>query len=203
MERVLIIGASGHIGTSAVIGALRSKREVLAVVRSQPSAETLFSHTGTKEGITVVEADPTSATDLQTVVDRVAQGNFPAFQHVYTATAYKATIPHLLSQGHNDSTWTMITGGAGDHGTGGVTALTQGALYSMANVASRELARTNIRFNEVYLNLRVDFDGPGTVRPPEFAENYVKLLQDKTIKGSRINVASRADIANLQYVAKI
>ncbi|KAI7545274.1 hypothetical protein KC331_g6313 [Hortaea werneckii] len=162
MERVLIVGASGHIGTSAVIGALRSKREVLAVVRSQPSAEKLFSHTGTKEGITVVEADPTSATDLQTVVDRVARGDLPAFQHVYTATAYKATIPHLLSQGHNDSTWTMITGGAGDHGAGGVTALTQGALYSMANVASRELARTNIRFNEVYLNLRVDFDGPGT-----------------------------------------
>merc|ERR1711939_595069 len=85
MERVLIVGASGHIGTSAVIGALRSKREVLAVVRSQPSAEKLFSHTGTKEGITVVEADPTSATDLQTVVDRVAQGDLPAFQHVYTA----------------------------------------------------------------------------------------------------------------------
>lgn len=88
MERVLIVGASGHIGTSAVIGALRSKREVLAVVRSQPSAEKLFSHTGTKEGITVVEADPTSATDLQTVVDRVAQGDLPAFQHVYTASKH-------------------------------------------------------------------------------------------------------------------
>ncbi|KAI7171212.1 hypothetical protein KC324_g10996 [Hortaea werneckii] len=202
MERVLIVGASGHIGTSAVIGALRNKRGVLAVVRSQQSAEKLFSQTGTKEGITVVEADPTSATDLQTVVDRVAKGDVPAFQHVHAATAYKATIPHLLSQGHPDSTWTMITGAAGEYGAGGVTALTQGALYSMANVASRELARTSIRFNEVYLNLRVDFDGPGTVRPSGFAENYVKLLQDKTIKWSRINVTSRADIANLQHVAK-
>ncbi|RMY08834.1 hypothetical protein D0867_08907 [Hortaea werneckii] len=191
----------------------------------RPSAEKLFGHPETKEGITLVAANPTSATDLQIVVDRVAQRDLPAFQHVYAATpgdttttrsnlptavtfgawdptspihsleaadfhrimmtgvfsnfgivsassAYKATSLHLLSQGHNESTWTMITGAAGDYGAGRVTAFTQGALYSMANVASRELAGINIRFNEMYLYLRVDFDGPGTVCPLEFAGKH-------------------------------
>ncbi|KAF6782189.1 short-chain dehydrogenase reductase family, partial [Colletotrichum sojae] len=32
-ETVLIFGASGNIGISAVIGALRAKRNVIAVVR--------------------------------------------------------------------------------------------------------------------------------------------------------------------------
>ncbi|KAI7586465.1 hypothetical protein KC316_g5577, partial [Hortaea werneckii] len=89
-------------------------------------------------------------------------GVFSNFGIVSASSAYKATSLHLLSQGHNESTWTMITGAAGDYGAGRVTAFTQGALYSMANVASRELAGINIRFNEMYLYLRVDFDGPGT-----------------------------------------
>jgi len=97
----------------------------------------------------------------------------------------------------------MITGAAGESGTGGVTALTQGALYSMASVASRELARTTVRFNEVFLNLRVDFEGPNSVRPKEFSYNYELLLQNKNIKGSRVSVRSRSDIANLKWEAKI
>ena len=44
-------------------------------------------------------------------------------------------------------------GGAGESGWAGVTAVGQGALFSMANVACRENKSTNIRFNEVYLNL--------------------------------------------------
>lgn len=97
----------------------------------------------------------------------------------------------------------MIAGAAGELGAGGVTALTQGALYSMANVASRELAQTNVRFNEVFLNLRVDFDGPDSVRPEEFSYNYEQLLQNKNINGSRISIKSRSDIADLKWEAKI
>jgi hypothetical protein len=119
------------------------------------------------------------------------------------SAAYKTTIPHLLSQGHPNSTWTMITGAAGELGAGGVTALTQGALYSMANVASRELARSNVRFNEVFLNLRVDFEGPNSVRPAEFSHNYEQLLRNQTIKGCRVNVKQRADIDDLKWEAKI
>jgi short-subunit dehydrogenase len=88
MERVLVLGASGHIGVSAVIAALRSKREVLAVVRSQASAEKLFHHVGTKDGITIAEADVTSTSDLQTVVDRVVKGDLPPFHHVYAASKH-------------------------------------------------------------------------------------------------------------------
>jgi hypothetical protein len=43
----------------------------------------------------------------------------------------------------------MITGAAGELGSAGVTAVSQGALFSLANVACRENKGTNIRFNEV------------------------------------------------------
>ncbi|RMY14415.1 hypothetical protein D0868_01461 [Hortaea werneckii] len=113
-------------------------------------------------------------------------GVFSNFGIVSASSAYKATSLHLLSQGHNESTWTMITGAAGDYGAGRVTAFTQGALYSMANVASRELAGINIRFNEMYLYLRVDFDGPGTVCPLEFAGKSENIQEsDNAVQSSR------------------
>src|SRR3954468_15282685 len=71
MENVLIIGATGNIGIAAVLGALRSKRNVLAVVRNQASAEKLFQHIGTRDGITTVEADIMSDGGVQAVVDQV------------------------------------------------------------------------------------------------------------------------------------
>ena len=56
-ETVLVIGATGNIGVSAVFAALRSGRKVLAVVRNQASAEKLFKAIGSRENITTVEAD--------------------------------------------------------------------------------------------------------------------------------------------------
>lgn len=56
MQTVLIIGATGNIGASAIHAALRSKLHVLAIVRNQASAEKLFRNVGTREGITTVEA---------------------------------------------------------------------------------------------------------------------------------------------------
>ena len=85
METVLIIGATGNIGAAAVLGALRSKRNVLAIVRNQASANKLFQHIGTKDGITTVEADIMSDQGVQTVVDQVRAGKLPPFQHVYSA----------------------------------------------------------------------------------------------------------------------
>ena len=84
METVLVVGATGNIGVSVIIAALRSKRNVLAVVRNKASADKMFQHVGMKEGITIVEADVTSEHGVQAVVDRVKAGELPHFQHVYS-----------------------------------------------------------------------------------------------------------------------
>jgi short-subunit dehydrogenase len=84
METVLVVGATGHIGVSAIKAALRSKRNVLAIVRNQESANKLFKHVGSADGITTVEADVVSDTGVKGVVDQVRAGKLPAFQHVYS-----------------------------------------------------------------------------------------------------------------------
>lgn len=85
METVLIVGATGNIGVSAVKAVLQTGRHVLAAVRNQTSAEKLFHHVGTKDGITTVEADICSENGVQGIVDLVKAGKLPAFQHVYAA----------------------------------------------------------------------------------------------------------------------
>lgn len=85
METVLIIGATGNIGVSTVMAVLRSGRHALAVVRNQDSAQKLFQHLGTKEGITTVEADILSEDGVRGVVQKVESGQLPAFQHVFGA----------------------------------------------------------------------------------------------------------------------
>lgn len=84
LERVLVVGATGNIGVAAVKGALRSGREVIAIVRNQASADKLYKHIGSSEGITVVEASVISDTGIKSLVDQVKAGKLPAFQHVYT-----------------------------------------------------------------------------------------------------------------------
>ena len=85
MQTVLIVGATGNIGASAIHAALSSKLHVLAIVRNQASAEKLFRNVGTREGITTVEADIMSDRGVKDVVENVRKGNLPAFQHVYAA----------------------------------------------------------------------------------------------------------------------
>ncbi|KAM0476532.1 hypothetical protein ACHAPX_006448 [Trichoderma viride] len=187
-ERVLVIGATGNIGVSAVKGALHSGRQVLAIVRNQASANKLYKHVGTSEGITVVEADVTSETGVKSVVDQVKAGKLPVFQHVYTCVggeytdvalkditterlrknmnmgfeanffAYRDTIEYLYEQNHPDSTWTICTGAQGELAIFGLPAMTQGPLFSMTTAASRENEKTNVRVNEVYLMFRVEVD---------------------------------------------
>lgn len=90
MPTVLVVGASGNIGTSAVLAALHAKFNVLAVVRNQESAEKLFRNAGTRDGITIVEADVMSEQGVRGVVDKVRKGELPAFQHVYAAGEFRA-----------------------------------------------------------------------------------------------------------------
>lgn len=120
--------------------------------------------------------------------------------------AYKATIPYLLEQGYKDSTWTLCTGGMGDVGLRAGAALTQGALYSLANVACRDLENTNIRFNEVYLNLRVEVDESakrtGFFRATDFAANYQEILGCPEIRSSRISIFDKKDFTQLVHKKK-
>jgi NAD(P)-dependent dehydrogenase (short-subunit alcohol dehydrogenase family) len=97
METVLVVGASGNIGVSVITAALRSQRNVLAIVRNKASADKIFQHVGAKDGITIVEADVTNEDGVQQVVDRVRAGNLPAFQHVYAAGMY---VPHYSHLSH-------------------------------------------------------------------------------------------------------
>jgi NAD(P)-dependent dehydrogenase (short-subunit alcohol dehydrogenase family) len=85
METVLVVGATGNIGIAAILGALRAKRNVLAIVRNQASAAKLFQHIHSKDGITIVEADIVSEEGVKGVVNQVRAGKLPAFQHVYAA----------------------------------------------------------------------------------------------------------------------
>lgn len=83
-ETVLIVGATGNIGVSAVLAALSSGYHVLAIVRNQASAEKLFGYVKTRDGITTVETDIMSDTGVQQVVEKVKAGELPDFQHVYS-----------------------------------------------------------------------------------------------------------------------
>jgi NAD(P)-dependent dehydrogenase (short-subunit alcohol dehydrogenase family) len=97
METVLVIGATGNIGVSAVTAALRSKHKVLAIVRNQASAEKLQKYIGSSEGITFVEADVLSDSGVRSVVDQVRVGKLPSFQHVYSCGWLPFTIPSQRS----------------------------------------------------------------------------------------------------------
>lgn len=85
METVLVVGATGNIGVSAVTAALRSKRNVLAIVRNQNSADKLVKCIGSSEGITFAEANVLSDFGVKYVVDQVRAGKLPSFQHVYSS----------------------------------------------------------------------------------------------------------------------
>lgn len=85
-ETVLVVGATGNIGISAIQAALRSGYDVLAVVRNQDSAKKLSEHVSEDQTrITTVEADAVSDQGVQGVVEQVRAGALPAFQHVYAA----------------------------------------------------------------------------------------------------------------------
>jgi hypothetical protein len=102
-----------------------------------------------------------------------------------------------------------MTGAAGTSGWAGVTAISQGALFSMANVACRENAKTNVRFNEVYLACRVDYDsvaeelGGNRMSTSEFAGNYEEILSRPDISGCRISVLKPEHVRDLKYEKKL
>lgn len=125
--------------------------------------------------------------------------------------AYRATVPYLLEQAFAGSTWTMCTGGSGDTGYRVAPAVTQGALFSFAVAAARDNDKTNIRFNEVYLAYRVQFEvetgnqtfaGIHMTTSKDFAPLYEKLLDRADIRSSRVKALSPEDVLKLSYEKK-
>ncbi|OIW22620.1 NAD(P)-binding protein [Coniochaeta ligniaria NRRL 30616] len=97
METVLVVGATGNIGVSAVKGALNSHRKVLAIVRNQQSADKLLRHLGSlaSDQVTCIEADILSDSGVRGVVDQVRAGELPPFQHVYSCVGGEYTTTPL------------------------------------------------------------------------------------------------------------
>ncbi|KAF7331843.1 putative short-chain dehydrogenase [Mycena kentingensis (nom. inval.)] len=237
MEAVLVVGSTGNIGIAAILAALRSKRQVIAIVRNKAAAEKVYKHAGTKENITCVEADVSRIDGVAGVVEKVKAGELPAFQHVYAAVgmipspagihevdmksfeeamnisfyadyyAYRATYQYLVEQGPNSS-FTICTGGGGDTGKYGATSIAQGALFSFAAVVASE--KIPIRFNEVYLCCRVEYDSQcegaenaWKLRASDFGRVYEALLANADIRDSRVTVKGLADVNELKYQKKL
>ncbi|KAH8904864.1 NAD(P)-binding protein [Coniochaeta sp. PMI_546] len=97
METVLVIGATGNIGVSAVTAALKSNRRVLAIVRNQHSADKLLKHLGNlaSDQVMCIEANILSDSGVQGVVNQVREGKLPSFQHVYSCVGGEYTATPL------------------------------------------------------------------------------------------------------------
>ena len=87
-----------------------------------------------------------------------------------------------------------------------MTAATQGALWAFTNTAARENAKTNIRVNEAFLNMRVEYDEDaekkGVMKASEYARIYEQILERKDIDGCRVSVLAREDLDNLKIKKK-
>lgn len=124
-----------------------------------------------------------------------------------STVAYQATIPYLLEQNDPASTWTLCTGASGDNGGRAAASMTQGALFSLGNVACLDNANTNVRFNEVYLGTFV-MAGPeaeqyGVMKSLEFAASYEAILARTDIKGCRLKVYKPEDLTELKFMKKL
>lgn len=73
----------------------------------------------------------------------------------------------------------------------------------MSNVACRDNEKTNVRFNELYLNYRVEVDEVaaknGTMAATDFAKSYAGILSRPEIRSCRVSVQGPEDLENLKY----
>ena len=78
----------------------------------------------------------------------------------------------------------------------------------MANVASLENKKTNVRFNEVYLNFRVDYDSVakekgGVTSSSDFGRHYEELLRRTDVDACRVNLLEPKDAVELRFEKKL
>lgn len=121
--------------------------------------------------------------------------------------AYRATIPYLLKQNDPNSTFTMCVGAASAWGMGGVSAIAQGALASMATAAMRQNMETNIRVNEAFLGAWVEYDADaeksGANKSSDFGKVYTAILERKEIDAARVTISSKADMDDVKFEKKL
>lgn len=123
--------------------------------------------------------------------------------------AYRETMPYLLEQKDQDGdcTWTLCTGSQGDIGARAAPAISQGALFSMANAACRDNTSTNVRFNEIYLGTRVEVDAVAArtrnMKSSEFARVYQEILSRSEVRSCRVTVLGQDDVKNLNFHKKV
>ncbi|WQF76839.1 Putative NAD(P)-binding domain superfamily [Colletotrichum destructivum] len=176
-QTVLVVGATGNVSIAAILGALRAGLNVLAVVCNQELAKKIKEHG---------------------VVDK----EFMTQNFESNYSAYRATIPYLLEQKDTPCTWTTCTGSQGDKGDRALPAISQGAMFSMAYLAIKGLADTNVCFNEIYLAQRVEVDvvaeEHGTMKSSIFGRVYANILAKTDLKGCRVRVESESDVDNLR-----
>ena len=84
-------------------------------------------------------------------------------------------------------------------GSGGVTAVTQGAIFSMVNAAARELQDTTVRVNEAFLNARVDYDEVAeqkgdVMKASDYGKLYEQILERQDLKGCRVSCFGPQDL---------
>ncbi|KAJ5041452.1 hypothetical protein J3E74DRAFT_413057 [Bipolaris maydis] len=82
-KTVLIIGATSNIGVAAILDALGSDRNFLAVVRDQHSIKVLEHVPTGYDRITVVESDAVSDQGVQNIVAKALAGTNVRFNEIY------------------------------------------------------------------------------------------------------------------------
>ena len=85
--------------------------------------------------------------------------------------------------------------------------MSQGALFSMSNVAARDNLETNVRFNELYIGLRAEVDQEaaksGSMKASELAKAFTTLLDSSHIRSSRVRVYGLNDLTDLKFEDKV
>ena len=85
--------------------------------------------------------------------------------------------------------------------------MTQGALYSLANVACLDNKKTNVRVNEIYLGLFVMAGAAaeeyGVMKSSDFGVAYEKILARPDIRGCRVMVCQPGDLNELKIRKKL
>lgn len=75
-------------------------------------------------------------------------------------------------------------------------------MYSMSASACKSLASSNVRFNEIYLDHRVEVDTVAeqnsTMKSSTFGRVYEQILAKSDVKGCRIRVKSENDVDHLK-----
>lgn len=99
-ETILIIGATGNMGTAAITAGLKASYNILALIRSTASKEKLLANLPPNldtTRITFATTDVTSPTGVREIVDHVKEGQLPPFHHVWASVGAEYVNDPLLS----------------------------------------------------------------------------------------------------------